>query len=158
MKTNKKNELKKLFLWELVLGVLLTISVVYFPSKVSLKEILNANDVGLLVYKALQLYCLACIIFLVTANTTIRAKMRSMKKAFFIASMQLIHRPYIVWIIRGISIPIFTFCAMSIFMGPKPCDTTFIDSPIKLIWGNKYYKRWHNHCLNVHYSIVYACS
>ena len=156
MKTNKTNELKKLLLWELGLSIPLTISVIWFPSKLSFEEIINYNNVGLLVYKVLQLYCMAVMFALIAANATIRQKTKNIRRSVFIAIMRFIHQPYIVWIVRSISLPIFTFCAICIFGCPKPCNTTFIDKPIKLIWGNKRYKRWHNYCLKMHYSVVYA--
>ncbi|MFA7717877.1 MAG: hypothetical protein WC875_04130 [Candidatus Absconditabacterales bacterium] len=156
MKTNKNNGLKRFLLWELALSSLLAISVICFPSKSSLKEILNSNNVGLLVYKVLQLYCIVGMIALVTSNATVRQKTKSIKKVLFVAIMKFIHRPIIVWIIRMISLPIFMICAIGIFGCPKPCDSTFIDGPVRIVWGNKRYKRWHNYCLNMHYSIVYA--
>lgn len=161
MNTRPKNELKNLLIWEVVLGVLLIISITYFPSRLSVRELLTVNPdsltVALMMYMVLRIFCLACMFALFVSNTTIRAKIRSTKKAIFIAMMKFIHRPYIVWIIRVTSLPIFAVCAFGIFGAPKPCDTTFIDTPIRIIWGNKCYKKWHNHCLRMHYSIVYAC-
>jgi len=156
-----KKELKNLLLWELVLGVLLTISFTYFPSKLSVRELLTINPdsvytLALMMYTVLQLFCLAFMFALFVSNTTMRANIRSTKKTLFIATMKFIHRPSIVWIIRITSLPIFAVCAIGIFGCPKPCDTTFIDTPLRIVWGNKGYKRWHNLCLRMHYRIVYA--
>jgi hypothetical protein len=156
MKKSTKNSLKNLLLWELGLSIFLTISIISCPSKLSFREIMDSDNFGLMMYKIIQLYCVVGMMALIIANPVIRKQTKSIKRNVFVATMKLIHRPYIVWIIRIISIPIFAACAIGIFMSPKPCDTTFIDTPIKVVWGNKGYKRWHRHCLNMHYSIVYA--
>ncbi|MEI6774676.1 MAG: hypothetical protein WCL18_08060 [bacterium] len=163
-----KKELKNLLIWEVGLGVLLTISLAYFPSRLSLRELWTIHPdslytITLMWYKVLQLFCMesmiAIMIYIVATNapTTIRANVSIKKKALFIATIKFIQRPYIVWIIRTISIPVFAGCAFGIFACPKPCDTTFIDTPIRIVWGEKGYSRWKNFCLRMHYRVVYAC-